>query len=169
MELFEAIKERRSIRKFCDKPVPDDMLDKIIQAGKAAPSAGNLQARDFFVVRDQALKEKLVKAAMNQRFIGQVPVVIVICTNYQAIESYGDRGRELYTIQDSAASAQNMLLAIHGLGLASCWVGAFDEKAAAAALDLPEHIRPAAILPIGWPDQECRERSKRRDDVHFIK
>lgn len=168
MDLLEAIKGRRSIRKFCNKPVPEEMLARIIEAAKAAPSAGNLQARDFFVVQDDAIRQKLVKAAKGQKFISQAPVAIVVCTNSQEIDSYGERGINLYSIQDSAASIQNMLLVVHSLGLGACWVGAFDERPVTLALGLPEHLRPVAIIPIGWPDQACRERSKRDDDVHFV-
>ena len=169
MELMEIIKGRRSIRKFCNKPVPEDMLNKIIEAGRAAPSAGNLQARDFFIIENQEIKEQLVKAAHGQKFIAQASVAIVVCVNFESIESYGERGMELYCIQDSAAAVQNMLLMVHELGLGACWVGAFDEPPVTEVLKLPEHLRPVAIIPIGYPDQECQERSKRDDDIHIIK
>ena len=167
--MSEAIKGRRSIRKYCDKPVPRDMLDQILESAKAAPSAGNLQARDFFVVTDSETKQHLVNAAMGQKFIAQADIVVVVCANSDEIDSYGQRGIELYMIQDSAASVQNMLLTAYSLGLGTCWVGAFDESIVIEAMKLPKHFRPVAIIPIGWPDQSCRERSKRDDDVHFVR
>ena len=109
MELMNIIKSRRSIREFCDKPVPQEMIDRILEAGRAAPSAGNLQARDFFVIESKEVREQLVEAALGQKFIAHAPIVIVVCANFEKIDSYGKRGIELYSIQDSAASAQNML------------------------------------------------------------
>lgn len=168
MELMEAIKGRRSVRKFCDKPVSQEMLDIILEAGRAAPSAGNLQARDFFIIENKKIQQELVEAAHGQAFIAQASLAIVVCANYESIDSYGERGIELYCIQDSAAAIQNMLLVVHELELAACWVGAFDESSVTSTLKLPEHLRPVAIIPIGWPDQECVERSKRDDDIHYV-
>jgi len=90
-------------------------------------------------------------AAYGQKFIAEAPVAIVISSDLDKITSvYGQRGRELYSIQDTAAAAQNMLLAITDLGLASCWVGAFDEEQVSGVLNLPSNIRPLVILPVGY-------------------
>ncbi|MBI5001621.1 MAG: nitroreductase family protein [Euryarchaeota archaeon] len=151
MDVFDAIEGRRSVRAFKDEPVGDDVVKKIIGAGLDAPSAGNLQARRFWIVRKHAKKESLAKAALGQSFIAEAPVSIVVCADLARIKPYGERGRDLYCIQDSAASVQNMLLAIHALGLASCWVGAFEESEVSSALALPGKYRPLAILPIGVP------------------
>jgi nitroreductase len=168
MEVFEAIKTRRSVRRYTAEPVSEDLIEKIIEAGKAAPSAGNLQSRDFFVTENKELKKRLAAAALNQIFISQAPVVIVVCTNSKQISSYGQRGTDLYAVQDASAAAQNMLLAIHALGLASCWIGAFDEASVSEILELPGNLRPVAILPIGYPAESSGERKKRTDDVHWV-
>lgn len=169
MELMEAIKGRRSVRRFSGKPVSREDVEAVLEAGRWAPSAGNLQARDFFVVEgDRALKEKLAKASLNQRFVADAPVVIVICANRKRIEDYGERGAELYCVQDASASCQNMLLAIHSLGLGACWVGAFDEGAVSEALGLEPHMRPVAIIPFGHPAAQGRPPARRTDDVHRL-
>jgi nitroreductase len=152
MELIKAIKTRRSVRRFTNKPVEDEMIKQIIELGNLAPSAGNLQPRDFVVVKNQDTKKKLAKAALNQKFIAQAPFVIVICANMKRVTPYGNRGHELYTIQDTAAAIQNMLLAVVDFGLSSCWVGAFNENMVVDILGLPSYIRPVAILPIGYSD-----------------
>jgi SagB-type dehydrogenase family enzyme len=104
------------------------------------------------VVRDHGLKEALAAAAYNQVFVSQAPVVIVVCADAaRSAARYGQRGRELYCIQDTAAATAHILLAAVAMGLGSCWVGAFDEKQAARVLDLPARHRPVAILPIGKP------------------
>lgn len=152
MELSTIIKSRRSIRSFKrDKEISKDVINKILEAAIWAPTAGNVQPWRFFVITNQDIKEQLVSAALDQEFIRDASVVIVVCTNKtEANLSYGKRGVELYSIQDTAAAIQNMLLTVHSLGLGSCWVGAFSEEMAAKILNLPQEIRPVAILPIGY-------------------
>ena len=169
MELSETIKTRRSIRRFTDKPVDENIIKQIIEMGNLAPSAGNLQPRDFVVVKDQKTKERLAKAAHNQMFITQAPYIVVVCANIKRANPYGARGTELYCIQDSAAAIQNMLLTIVDYGLSSCWVGAFKEKMVAKILMLPSHIRPVAMLPIGYSDAKSGGSSRIpiEDLVHY--
>ncbi|UCE37592.1 MAG: nitroreductase family protein [Thermoplasmata archaeon] len=160
MELIEAIKTRRSVRRFDKRPVDDKIVHEIIELGNLAPSAGNLQPRNFIIVKKQEIKEQLAHAALDQRFVAQAPVVVVVCANLKRTAHYGSRGRELYCIQDSAASIENMLLAIVDFGLACCWVGAFDEHAASRVLGLPPHVRPVALLPIGYSEGKAGYASR---------
>ncbi len=155
MDIFEAIRERRSVRKFEKRPVEDNLIEGIIKAGTWAPSAGNLQSWEFVVVKDPGTKTKLAVAAYMQDFIAEAPVIIVPCANKKrSAIRYGERGRSLYCIQDTACATQNMLLTIHALGLGACWVGAFDEDAAATILKIPEGVRPVALIPLGYPDEK---------------
>jgi len=153
MDLFEAIKTRRSIRDFkFDEPVDDEKVQKILEAAINAPSAGNGQNWHFEVVRDPDIKHRLATEAGHQSFISRVPVTIVVCADLERAETgYGTRGREMYSLQETAAAIQNMLLVITALGLGTCWIGAFDEGVAARILGLPENLRPVAMLPIGVP------------------
>jgi len=152
VELFEAIKGRRSIRRFQEKDVPYELVMKLIDAARWAPSAGNVQPWEFVVVRDPGLKKALARAALNQMFIAQAPVVIVVCADeIRSGSVYGPRGATLYCIQDTAAATQNMLLAAHALGLGACWVGAFNEEEVRRVLGIPPGVRPVAIVPIGYP------------------
>jgi nitroreductase len=171
MELKEAILERRSIRRFGEGRVPKEVITELIELGNAAPSAGNLQARDYVVVEDEKTKEGLANAAGNQQFIAEAPVVVVVCANMDRILHYGKRGVTLYCIQDSAASVQNMLLSIHDRGLGCVWVGAFDEFRVSSILGLPGHIRPVAILPIGEPASQpaARKRIPVEELIHYEK
>ena len=153
MEVSEAIGVRRSIRRYREDDVPVEYVEKILYAGHMAPSAGNLQGREFVVIRDASTQENICDSALKQRFIKEAPVCIVICTNLdRSKRKYGKRA-ELYVLQDTAASAMSMMLQAIDLGLGTCWVGAFDEKAVADALGLPIGIRPVAILPVGVPDE----------------
>lgn len=162
MDLFEAIKGRRSVRAFTQENVSEEEIEKIIDAARWAPSAGNLQPWEFIVVRKPEIKRRLSIAALHQAFIEEAPVVIVVCANQlRSGRGYGARGVHLYCLQDTAAATQNLLLAAHALGLATCWVGAFREEEARKALNLPEGVRPVAIIPVGYPAERPMARSRR--------
>ena len=154
MNVFEAIATRRSIRKFTAQDVPMEILGVVLDAGRYAPSAGNLQTWRFIIVKNPENRQKVAEAAMQQLWVAQAPVIIVVCAETEKIRQfYGIRGERLYTIQNCAAAIQNMLLTAHALGLGSTWVGAFDENMLRRVLNIPEDIRPQAILPIGYPDE----------------
>lgn len=156
MDLLRIIKERRSIRAFhAEKEIPAADVEQLLEAAIWAPSAGNVQPWKFFVVSDDRLKQELVRAAYDQRFIAEAPVVLVVCVELnEASMSYGTRGATLYCIQDTAAAIQNVMLLAHSMGLGSCWVGAFEEAEAAEALNCPRGQRPVAIIPIGYPAEQ---------------
>ncbi|RLI72654.1 nitroreductase family protein [Archaeoglobales archaeon] len=164
-ECLRIIYERVSIRKFKNDEIPDKILMEILKAGNAAPSAGNLQARDFIVIKDKDIKLRLAEASLNQMFIAQAPVVIVVCANYpRSMRVYKERGR-LYAEQDATAAVENMLLAIHALGLGAVWVGAFYESEVSRILEIPEYARPIAIIPVGYPAEKPGPRSRYPIDV----
>ncbi|HPQ80607.1 MAG TPA: nitroreductase family protein [bacterium] len=164
MELFEAISRRRSIRQFDpEAPVGDEEVARILEAGIAAPSAGNGQCWRFVVVRDAEVKRRLAYEAGHQRFIDRAPVAIVVCADLPAAEKgYGERGRSTYALQETAAAIQNMLLAVTAMGLGSCWIGAFNESVASEILGLPDEIRPLAIIPVGHPAEPALRVPPRR-------
>jgi len=152
MDVFEAIKNRRSVRRYLSDPISDADLKRILDAARWAPSAGNRQPWEFVVVKDLERKRAIAKAALNQMFIAEAPVVLVVGANIERSASrYGSRGATLYCIQDTAAAIMNLMLAAHALGYGTCWIGAFDERKVAEIIGFPEHIRPVAIIPIGRP------------------
>ena len=163
MDFFQVIESRHSIRRFDPSvPVPPDTVDRLLTAAILAPSAGNRQPWHFYVVCDPHLRQGLVAAAYGQGFIAQAPVAIVVCADAeQSAGRYGDRGRQLYCLQDTAAAVENILLSAVALGLGGCWVGAFDEGEAARVLDLPGNHRPVAILAIGRPAEAPARRPRR--------
>ena len=151
MDILKAVKERRSLRDFQKKGIPDALLDRLAEALIWAPSAGNLQARKFYFVKQPDIKNKIAAAALNQSFIAEAPLVIVGCTDSRISGKYGERGVYLYSIQDVALSIMGMMLVAHENGLGSCWVGAFNEADIRKILDIPNHLRPVAIVPVGYP------------------
>ena len=167
MDVFHAIKNRRSIRSYDEQPVTEAQIRTLLEAASFAPSAGNIQPWEFVVVKDPGIKAQLAAAALDQAFIAEAPVVIVVCANEtRSQQGYGSRGVTLYCIQDTAAATQNLLLAACALGLGTCWVGAFQEPAASSALNLPPHVRPVGIIPVGIPAENRPPRRRRpMDDI----
>jgi len=150
------------VRAFTNKPVSDAKVEKLIDAARQAPSAGNIQPWEFVVVRDPETKRGLSKAAGNQNFVEEAPVVIVVCANtLRSGQGYGSRGINLYCLQDTAAATQNMLLAAQAMGVATCWVGAFQEEEVRKVLNVPTGVRPVAIIPVGHPAEKPASRSRR--------
>jgi len=154
METEDCIRARRSIRKYKDKPVDMVKITEILDAGRFAPSAGNIQNWKFIVVRKEEIIKKLAEASFDQDWMEDAPVHIVIAAEPRKAERfYGARGERLYTTQSCSAAIQNMLLTAKDIGLGSCWVGAFDEDKVKRALNMPEDATPQAIITIGYPDE----------------
>jgi nitroreductase len=170
LDVLEAIKERRSIRAYTDEEVSEEDVERLIEAARWAPSAGNIQPWAFVVVKDVETKRKLSDAALNQTFIQEAPVVIVVCADLTRSSSgYGSRGVHLYSIQDTAAATENILLAAQELGLATCWVGAFRENEVAKAVKAPRNLRPVAMVAVGYPAERPATPQKRsvNEIVHY--
>lgn len=155
MEVSRAIKERRSVRSYKQDPVPEEDLKEILDAGRWAPSAGNRQPLELVVIKEDEKRRELARAARGQSFITEAPVAIVVCANVpRTSRRYGERGRKLYVIQDTAAATQNMHLMAYALGYATCWVGSFDDGEVEKVTETPDHIRPLAIISLGKPAEE---------------
>ena len=170
MDVLEAIRGRRSIRAFKSKKVAQETVEKLLDAARWAPSAGNIQPWEFIVVRKPEIKRALAEAALDQTFIEEAPVVIVVCANEnRSSQGYGVRGKTLYCIQDTAAAIQNIHLAAYSLGLGACWVGAFREEEVGEILKIPQGIRPVAIVPVGYPAETPPPRNRRHMSqiVHY--
>ena len=163
MDFWQVIEERHSVWDFdAGRDLPPEMVQRILEAAIRAPSAGNCQPWHFVVVRSEQTKGLLAQAAYGQWFVAQVPVVIVVCADpSRSARRYGSRGTQLYCLQDTAAAAEHILLAVTALGLGACWVGAFDEGAASQALGLPANLRPVAIVPVGYPAARPHRTSRR--------
>jgi len=154
MDIKDVIRARHSIRSFSDKEIPAKLIYEFIEYANLAPSAGNLQAREFIVVDDLEIKKRLCAAALDQEFIVEAPMSIVVCAHLDRIAPYGKRGKELYCLQEVAAAVEHILLLAVDYGLGTCWVGAFDENKVSEILNLPKYVRPVAIIPIGYPKGE---------------
>ena len=177
MELFEAIRGRRSIRSYTEEEVTDAELNAILEAATWAPSPCNKQSWRFVVVRKPETIEKLYKAAsystQHQIFVKKAKIVIVVCTDLGLYRTFPNKERalNLFTIQETAAATQNLLLAAHALGLGACWVSLFSEDQVKEALALPKNVRPLVIVPLGHTKSRTNPKPRKllKDVVNYEK
>ena len=129
-----------------------------------------MQARKFYFVFNEKIKREIAKAAFNQNFIFEAPLVIVACADLEKISWYGERGKNLYCICDVVASMENLMILAQDFDLGTCWVGSFDEKKVSQILNLPENLKPIAIVPVGYPAKipSPPERVKKEEAIEFI-
>lgn len=152
MDMLETIRTRRSIRKYLDKPVSEDRIRTLLEAAMMAPSAGNQQDWAFVVIDDRKLLDKIPAVHPFSKMVLQAPVAILVC---------GDLSKEAhkgYWQQDCAAATQNILLAARALGLGTVWLGVYPRQERVDGLrqllDLPDHVMPLALVPVGYPAEE---------------
>ncbi|HOT06662.1 MAG: nitroreductase A [Methanosaeta sp. PtaB.Bin039] len=154
MDLMTALRQRRSIRRYQERPIPEETLKTLLDAAKTAPSAGNLRSRKFLVVTNPQIMKALGLAAYSQPQFSKAAALVVICADVpRSSARYGDRG-SLFAIQDADAACMCLLLAAHALGLGACWNGAFDDALVRDLLSLEKGVLPVAIISLGWPDQQ---------------
>jgi len=152
--LDQLLGRRRMIRKFRPDPVSDEVVRRIVRTARRAPSAGHTQPWNYVVVREAAIRRRLARAALGQMFVADAPVVIVPCADRARSRSrYGSEG-DRYAIIDTAFSSLLLLLAIVEEGLGACFVGAFYEDQVSKLLQLPEPVRPLAVVPVGVPAEQ---------------
>lgn len=148
---MELIKSRRNVTHFLPKFVSWENISRVLDAGRHAPSCGNIQNWKFMVILKPELKQEIAAASYDQYEIAAAFALIVICAEPEKAERYyGEKGRKLYTVQNCAAAAQNMILEAHSLGLATRWVGAFDEEKVKELLKIPEEAEAHTILALGY-------------------
>jgi nitroreductase len=171
MDFFQVIDKRHSMRKYTDAQVEEEKLQQILSTTNKAPSAGDLQGYEIYVVRKAEQRQALVQAAGGQQFIAEAPVTLVFCANpARSAVWYEKRGVKLYSVQDATIACTFAMLTACALGLACVWVGAFDEDSVRIALGIPPDLVPVAMLPVGYAAKEPRITPRRElsDIIHEV-
>jgi len=158
MELKEVIKNRKSIREYEDKAIPEDKLLRVLEAARLAPSGANRQAWKFVVVRDIQRRQKLAQAAEGQTFVAQAPVVIAAVATLP--EPMMICGVPAYAV-DLAIAVDHITLAAVDEGLGTCWIGAFSQDAPRKILHIPSKYQIVALLPLGFPKEPGRPKTRK--------
>jgi len=160
MELLEAIRTRRSIRKYKPNPVPEELLKGILSAARMAPSGINSQPWKLIIVTDEDTKLRLVPACNGQKFIAEAPIIIVGCgfpdDAYATIGGYMNG-----YVMDVTIALDHLILAAASAGLGTCWIGAFKEEKVKEALGIPSDVKVVALTPLGYPDETPAKRSRK--------
>ena len=165
MTILDTMKSRYSVRDYADTPVEEEKLLKVLEAGKWAPSACNIQPCTIIVIRDSATKLKL-RPAYNRDWFVSAPVILSICVDRQSAWARADGVS--YGFVDAAIVTDHMTLVATELGLGSCWIGAFKTLEVKKALRLPEPVEPVAFLLLGYSRGETpRKKRKELDDLIF--
>jgi nitroreductase len=158
MEFKEVIQKRHSVRAYSNQAVPDDKINRILEAGRLAPTASNRQNVKLIVVKDAATRKALMEAANNQPHVGQAPLIIAaVATNPAAVMSCDV---PMYAV-DLGIVIEHMVLAATDEGLGTCWIGAFSQDKARKALGVPDKYKVVTILPVGYASGESIPRAKK--------
>jgi len=170
MDLYQALQDRRSIRKYKPDPVPADKLERILEAARIAPSWSNQQCWRFIVVEDETIRQSLAESMPDnnpaRRAVGETaPLVLVLCADPK--ES-GDQDEKGYYLLDAGLAMQQLMLAAHAEGLGTCWVAWFDEEKARIACAVPQDYRVVALSPLGFPNAAPSVRPRKElDQITF--
>jgi nitroreductase len=165
--VLALLKGRRSIRRYKPDPVPDDLLEQVLEAGRWAPSASNRQPWDFVVVRDEAVREAVAEHAayffVKWAHVEEAPVIIALC---------GDASNRVYRTflhEDIGLAGGQMMLQAAALGLGTCWIGGLDRAAIGAVLKVPEGVEVVGLLTLGHPDEDPEPPGRRPlpEIVHY--
>jgi nitroreductase len=162
MDLETVVRKRRMCREFLNRDVPQEKIDRILDLASRYPSAGHTEPQEFIVVRDKRVKENLAQAALEQMFVAQAPLVIVVVSDTRrSARRYGERGVHFFSITDGSFAAMLILLAVVNEGLGACFVGSFYDEEVQDILGLPPEVRPVGIIPIGYCAEGPREFPRR--------
>jgi nitroreductase len=170
MEFYDVIKTRRSVRRFLKRPIPDDVLGRVLEAARIAPSGGDRQPWRFVVVKDEEKKKKIARACYEQDFVAEAPVVVVCCavkcsSGYQPWQDEAGR-------RDAVIATDHLILAARNEGLGSCWVGALHDKQVKKIVKVPDDVDVVMVVPLGYPAskwafREAKGRKPLKDICFF--
>ncbi len=158
MDIYDLIKLRKSVRSYLPRDVEEDKLNRVLDAGRRAPSASNKQQWRFIVVKEEANRQKLL-GATKHAFVAEAPVVLVCCAeNDGHIMPCGLPSFSL----DAAIAIDHITLAAVAEGLGTCWIGGFDAEKVKEMLGIPENIAVVELLPIGYPADPSEKQKTRK-------
>lgn len=152
MDILEVIQKRRSVRKYKEDSIPEDVFYRVMEAARLAPSGKNLQPWKFIVVKNQTLKEKLAEASAGQTFIAKAPVIIVGCGFPDRCYKRMGRYMKSWPV-DVTIALEHLILQAQREGLGTCWIGSFEEKDVKSILGIPEGVKVLALTPLGYPNE----------------
>ena len=167
MDFLELAKKRYSVRSYSDRPVEKEKLDYVLECARLAPSATNAQPWKLYAIEDPKVKEE-IQECYPREWMKQAPIIIVVCVNEKGAWKRSYDGKNHADV-DGSIITEHICLAAANCGLGSCWVCAFDPEKCSKILDLPEDLRPMAIIPIGYPATDSIPEKKRKPMEEIVK
>jgi len=153
MDFYDVLKTRRSIRSYKSDPIPEEVMDRVLETVRIAPSGSNRQPWKFIMVDDKELRDRLASQCGNQAFIAEAPTIVVAC-GYDIKYNRGGYMGEMSMIMDVTIAFTHLILAARAEGLGTCWIGSFDNDEIKKMLGVPEKFNVVAVTPLGYPKHE---------------
>jgi nitroreductase len=150
LDFYEVVRTRKSVRSFQKGPIPEEVLSRVLEAARVAPSGSNRQPWRFVLVKDETLKKKMISACNNQKFIAEAPLIVVACGQKLPLNRGGYMG-EMSMLLDVAIAFTHLILAARAEGLGTCWIGAFNNDEVKKLLEIPDGYEVVATTPMGYP------------------
>jgi len=150
MDFYEVIETRRSVRDYKPEPIPDNILKKILNSARIAPSGSNRQPWKFIIIKDEKIKKKMIPLCEGQSFVAEAPILIVACGKNIHYNRGGWMG-DYSMIVDVAIAVDHLTLSARAEGLGTCWIGSFDNEGIKKLLRIPKDIQVIALTPLGYP------------------
>lgn len=160
MSVFEVIQKRRSVRRYKENSIPQEVLLRVLEAARLAPSGKNMQPWRFILVRGKSLKGRLAEASAGQSFIARAALVIVACGFPDNCYSRLGRYMKSWPV-DVAIALEHLVLQAEEEGLGTCWIGSFEEEKVKSILNIPENVKVLALTPLGYPDEKPSFRGRK--------
>ena len=167
MDFYEVIRTRRSVRSYKNKPIPEEVLNRVLETARIAPSGSNRQPWKFILVKDEALKQKMISACKNQTFVAEAPVIVVACGKKIPSNRGGYMG-EMSMLVDVSIAFTHLILAARAEGLGTCWIGAFNNNEVKRLLEVPNGYEVVAVTPLGYPLEDVFTEPRNRKNLDEI-
>ncbi len=168
MDLFTCIKNTIQVKSYLDKDVKHKDIAKILDAAHFASSSGNIQNWRFITVRNRATKEEIARACLEQLWIQEAPVLIVVCSDNSNVKSFYPKNWKKFSIENCAAATQNILLQATSLGLSSSWIKSFNTLKLKNILNIPDEVSVEAIVTIGYSKEKPIEKRHKLEELTFF-
>jgi nitroreductase len=167
VDFYDVVRTRRSVRSFKKNPIPEEVLSRVLEAARVAPSGSNRQPWKFILVRDEALKQKMISACDNQKFMADAPLIVVACGQKLSFNR-GGYMREMSMLIDVSIAFTHLILAARAEGLGTCWIGAFKNDEIKKLLGVPEGYEVVAATPLGYPAENVFTEPRDRKNLDEI-
>jgi nitroreductase len=167
VDFYEVIRTRRSVRSFRKDLIPEEVLNRVLEAARVAPSGSNLQPWKFILVKNDTLKQKMIPACNNQNFVADAPLIVVACGQKLPINMGGYMG-EMSMLVDVSIAFTHLILAARAEGLGTCWIGAFKNDEIKKLLEIPDEYEVVAVTPLGYPSEDVFTEPRNRKNLDEI-